>query len=71
MKHFTTSVKNFSKLFFNISKLLNPPHIAGNARRCRRGAHYIDNKPTVNTLTKKIFSAKKKGGKAAFFWINA
>jgi len=42
MKHFPTPVKLFVNLFFNIFTSCLTPNTAEKARRCRRGAHYID-----------------------------
>ncbi len=55
MKHFPTPVKLFVNLFFNQLTHRLTPCTAENTRRCRRGAHYIDSKPAVNTLLKFLF----------------
>jgi len=49
MKHFPTPVKLFVNLFFNQLTSCLTSCTAENTRRCRRGAHYIDSKTTVNT----------------------
>jgi hypothetical protein len=49
MKNFLTSVKRFSTLFSSTPLHFLSPPTAGNTRRCRRGAHYIDPITPVNT----------------------
>ena len=60
MKHFPTPVKLFVNLFLNIFTSCLTPFTAENARRCRRGAHYIDSKPPVNTLRTLFLTTQEK-----------
>ena len=52
MKNLLLCVKRFSTLFFFNFASLPSPTTAGNPRRCRRGAHYIDPTKPVNHQNK-------------------